>query len=105
MRSNSDNKVFNNFTVHVKGVNVVEGKNMAVHAYMEYLDPDGDYVIFRYTQNPGEEAATTTLLAGTGKFKGITGGGQAKRITGGRPVAAGTTQFCNIHKGTFTVPK
>jgi len=93
------------FTVHVKGVGVFEGKKQTVYAYMKYLDPDGDYVIFRYTQNPGEKAATTTLLAGTGKWKGITGGGKAVRITRGKPVAPGTIQFCNNHKGTFTVPK
>jgi hypothetical protein len=105
MRSNSENKVFDNCTAHIKGVAVFEGKKQFVHCYLKYLDPEGDYVIFRYTQNPGEKAATTTILAGTGKYKGITGGGKAVRIAGGKPVAEGTTQFCNNHKGTFTVPK
>jgi hypothetical protein len=104
MRSNSENNVFDNCTVDTKGVVMIEGKNMTVHAYMKYLDPDGDYVIFLYTQNAGEKAATTTILAGTGKYKGITGGGKAVRITRGKPVAPGTSQFCNNHKGTFTVP-
>jgi len=105
MRSNNESKVFDNCTIHTQGVAVIEGKNMTVYAYMKYLDPGGDFVIFRYTQNPGEKAATTTIMAGTGKYKGITGGGKAKRITRGKPVAAGTNQFCNNHKGTFTVPK
>jgi hypothetical protein len=105
MRSNNESKVFDNCTIHTQGVAVIEGKNMTVYAYMKYLDPEGDYVIFRYTQNPGEKAATTTIMAGTGKYKGITGGGKAKRITRGKPVAAGTNQFCNNHKGKFTVPK
>lgn len=105
MRSNIESKIFDNCTVHSQGVHVIEGKNTTVYSLMKYLDPDGDYVIFRYTQNPGEKAATTTLLAGTGKWKGITGGGKATLITRGKPVAAGTIQFCNNHKGTFTVPK
>ena len=105
MRSNSENKVFDNCTVHTKGVLVLEGNKQTVYAYMKYLDPEGDYVIFRYTQNPGEEAATTMILAGTGKYKGITGGGKAVKIAGGKPVTPGTMQFCNNHKGTFTVPK
>jgi hypothetical protein len=105
MRSNSKNKVFDNCTQDTKGVVMIEGKNRTIYAYMKYLDPKGDYVIFRYTQNPGEKAATTTILAGTGKYKGITGGGKAVRITRGKPVAPGTVQFCNNHKGTFTVPK
>ena len=105
VRSNSENKVFDNCTVHVKGVAVWEGKKQTVYGYMKYLDPDGDYVIFLYTQNAGEKAAMTTILAGTGKYKGITGGGKAVRITRGKPVAPGTSQFCNNHKGTFTVPQ
>jgi len=105
MRSNIESKVFDNCTVHTQGVMVIEGKNTTVYAYMKYLDPGGDYVIFRYTQNPGEQEATATIMAGTGKWKGITGGGKAKTITRGKPVAEGTFQFCNTHKGTFTVPK
>jgi hypothetical protein len=105
MRSNIESKIFDNCTVHVQGLMVREGKNATAYAFLKYLDPDGDYVIFRFTQNPGEKAATTTILAGTGKWKGITGGGKATTITGGKPVAPGTIQFCNNHKGTFTAPK
>ena len=105
MRSTTESKVFDNCTVHSQGVGMWEGEKFSVYSYMKYLDPDGDYVIFRYTQNPGEKAATTTILAGTGKYKGITGGGKAVRIAGGKPVVQGTSQFCNNHKGTFTVPK
>jgi hypothetical protein len=105
MRSNIENKVFDNFTVHTQGVMLVEGQNTSVYCYMKYLAPDGDFVIFRYTQNPGEKEATTTLLAGTGKWKGIQGGGKAVLITQGKPVAPGTIQFCNTHKGKFTLPQ
>ncbi len=104
MRSNIESKVFDNCTVHTVGVSVVEGKNRTVYGHMKYLAPDGDYVIFEYKQNPGEQASTTTLLAGTGKWKGITGGGKAVLITKGIPVVKGTFQFCNNHKGKFTVP-
>lgn len=105
IRSNIESKIFDNCTVHVQGTQVIEGTNRTVNAYLKYLDPDGDYVIFRFTQNPGETTATTTILAGTGKWKGITGGGKATTITQGRPVASGTLQFCNNHKGKFTLPK
>jgi hypothetical protein len=105
MRSNNESKVFDNCTMHTLGVMEIAGKNITVYGHMKYFDPSGDYVIFRFTKNPGEKAATTTLLAGTGKWKGITGGGKAVRITRGKPVAAGTNQFCNNHKGRFTVPK
>ena len=105
IRSNGESKIFDNCTVHVQGVQVIEGTKRTSYSHMKYFDPDGDYVIFRFTLNPGETAATTTILAGTGKWKGITGGGKATTITQGKPVAAGTFQFCNDHKGKFTLPK
>jgi len=105
MISKIESKIFDNVTVHVHGVMVMEGNKMTVYAHMKYLDKDGDFVIFRYTQNPGETSATTTILSGTGKWKGITGGGKATLITQGKPIVPSTSQFCNNHKGTFTVPK
>lgn len=105
MISKIENKIFDNVTFHTQGVMVVEGKKMTAYAHMKYLDQDGDFVIFRYIQNPGETSATTTILSGTGKWKGITGGGKATLITRGRPITPGTSQFCNNHKGTFTTPK
>jgi len=105
MRSNNGGKVFDNCTVHVQGVGMYEGKNITKNSYMKYLDPDGDFVIFRHTQRPGEKAATTTIVMGTGKWKGVTGGGKAMQIAKGKPVAEGTVQFCNNHKGTFTLPQ
>ena len=105
MISKMENKIFDNVTFHTQGVMVVEGKKMTAYAHMKYLDQDGDFVIFRYTQNPGETSATTTILSGTGKWKGITGGGKATLITQGKPITPGTSQFCNNHKGTFTTPK
>jgi len=104
MRSNIENKVFDNCTVQTQGIMLVEGQNRSVYSYMKYLAPDGDFVIFRFTQNPGEKEATTTLLAGTGKWKGIKGGGKAVTVTQGKAVAPGTSQFCNTHKGKFTLP-
>ena len=104
MRSNIENKVFDNCTVHIMGLMFVEGKKRSTNSYMKYLAPDGDYVIFQYIQNPGEKEATTTLLEGTGKWKGIKGGGKAVTITQGKPVTPDTAQLCNTHKGKFTLP-
>ncbi len=104
MISKMENKIFDNVTVHSQGVMVVEGNKMTVYAYMKYLDQDGDFIVVRYSQNPGETSATTTFISGTGKWKGINGGGKATPITKGKPIVPGTTQFCNNHKGKFTVP-
>ena len=104
MRSNDAGKIFDNCTVHSQGINMIEGKDQTVLSYMKYLAPDGDYVIFRFTQNPGETSATTTIMMGTGKWKGITGGGKATRLTQGKPVTPDSFQFCNRHTGKFTLP-
>jgi hypothetical protein len=105
MRSNIENKIFDNVTVHSQGVMMMEGKMVTSTFYMKYLDRDGDFVIFLFKQNPGETSATTTILGGTGKWKGITGGGKATLITQGKPVTPDSNQFCNNHKGSFTLPK
>ena len=105
MISKIESKIFDNVTVHAQGVVVMEGNKTTVYSHMKYLDRDGDFVIFRYTQNPGETSATTTILSGTGKWKGITGGGKATLITQGKPIVPSTSQFCNNHKGTFTLSK
>jgi hypothetical protein len=104
MRSNEAGKIFDNCTCHIQGVAMREGKKLTVYCYMKYLAPDGDYAIFQYTQNPGETSATTTIMMGTGKWKGITGGGKATTITQGKPVTPGSMQFCNRHTGKFTLP-
>jgi hypothetical protein len=104
-QSNNESKLFDNSTIHGLGVMEIQGKNITLHGHLKYLDPDGDFVIFRYSRNPGEKGSTTTLLYGTGKWKGITGGGKAMRIATGKPIAEGTAQFCNNHKGTFTLPE
>lgn len=105
MISKMENKIFDNLTVHAQGIMVMEGSKMTVYGYLKYLDRDGDMIILRYTQNPGETAATTTILSGTGKWKGITGGGKATLITQGKPILPSTTQYCNNHKGSFSLPK
>jgi len=74
-----------------------------VHGYSKFMDPDGDIVILDYSQI-GKEA-TTKFLQGTGKWKGITGGGKAWSITSGKPITAGTSQGCNRQTGTFELPK
>ncbi len=105
MMSKIENKIFDNVTLHSQGITVIEGNKRIMYFHMKFLDKDGDMVIFRFTQNPGETSATTTILSGTGKWKGITGGGKATLITQGKPIEPGTLQFCNNHKGTFTLPK
>lgn len=43
IRSNVENKIFDNFTLHCAGIRrVVDGKGES-YGYFKYLDPDGDF--------------------------------------------------------------
>jgi len=105
MRSNHESKVFDNCTVHSLVTIATEGKDKTVNGYIKYIDSDGDCVIFRSQRNPGEKTATMTILTGTGKWKGITGGGKIVPVAWGKPVVEGAYLGCNNHKGTFKLPK
>jgi hypothetical protein len=102
-RSNSENKVFDNCTVFYVGVaRSAPGKTTA-YGYSKYMDPDGDFVIMESTRE--EDVTTMTFLQGTGKWKGIKGGGKLRRIAAGKPIMPGTSQYCTRHIGTFELPK
>lgn len=103
IRSNHENKVFDNCTLHhVRVVRVVAGK-VTAHGYSKFMDPTGDIVVLYFSQ-VGKEV-TTKFLQGTGKWKGITGSGKVRHIARGKPITAGTVQGCNRQTGTFELPK
>ena len=102
-RSNSENKVFDNCTVFYVGVARSVPGNTTAHGYSKYMDPDGDFVIMESIRE--EDVTTMTFLHGTGKWKGIKGGGKLRRITAGKPIVPGTSQYCTRHTGSFELPK
>jgi hypothetical protein len=104
-RSNHENKVFDNYTFHYVGVyRFTAGKLIAQHGYTKFMDPDGDCFLVEVS-NVGGQSSVTKLLHGTGKWKGITGGGELKIIAQGKPIKPGTWQGCARHIGTFELPK
>ena len=103
-RSNHENKVFDNYTFHYVGVyRIIAGKVIAQHGYTKFMDPDGDCFLVEVS-NVGGQGSVTKLLHGTGKWKGITGGGELKPIARGKPIKPGTWQGCSRHIGTFELP-
>jgi len=103
VRSNLENKVFDNFTLHCAGIRcVVDGKGES-YGYFKYLDPDGDFFFMEGKAAAGE--VIMKFLSGTGKWKGIKGEGRIKVITQGRRVTPDTSQICYRHIGTFELPK
>jgi hypothetical protein len=103
-RSNHENKVFDNCTFHAVAVmRIMDGKTTET-GYFKIMDPDGDIIVGEITRFETEES-TWKFLQGTGKWKGITGGGKGRTIARGKPITVGTFQACFRHMGSFELPK
>ncbi len=102
-RSNVENKVFDNFTLHCAGIRHITDGKAEAHGYFKYLDPDGDFFFMEGTAV--EREIIMKFLSGTGKWKGIKGEGRIKVITRGRRITPDTNQVCYRHTGTFELPK
>ena len=102
-RSNSDSKVFDNCTVFYVGVAKNSPTKGTAYGYSKYLAPDGDYVIMESIRE--DDVTMMKFLQGTGKWRGIEGGGTLRRIAVGKPIVPGTSQYCTRHIGTFELPK
>jgi hypothetical protein len=106
-RSNLENKAFDNLTFHGIGVaRDLADKRRHRYGYIKFMDPDGDILITEnfHTLDTGQEA-DWNFLQGTGKWKGIKGGGKLRRLAVGKPISPGTSQYCTRHIGTFELPK
>jgi hypothetical protein len=101
--SNHANKKFHGMSYRCIGTNkIVNGVRQQV-GYCKYMDADGDLIVGEGTRN-GKEGSWK-FLYGTGKWKGITGGGPiGVNVASGKPISEGTFQVCQRAKGTFTLP-
>ena len=102
-RSNSENKIFDNCTVFYVGVARTMPGMSTAYGYSKYMDSDGDFVVMESIREGAETHCK--FLQGTGKWKGIKGEGKLRRIAAGKPISAGTNQYCTRHIGTFELPK
>jgi hypothetical protein len=103
VRSNVENKVFDNFTLHCAGIRRITDGKAEAHGYFKYLDPDGDFFFMEGKAAEGE--VIMKFLSGTGKWKGVKGEGRIKVITRGKRITPDTNQVCYRHTGTFELPK
>lgn len=101
--SNHPSKAFDNSTYHCGGVTRVMKGKVSFLSYCKFLDPDGDMVV---GESVGESPeGKWTFLQGTGKYKGITGGGKNWSVTRGKPITPGTSQGCLKAVGTYKIPQ
>lgn len=102
-RSNDESKAFDNWSLQIVGTVKIDSGKYSSQYYGKYLSPDGDIVIGEGYRN-GDEGAWK-FINGTGRWKGITGGGTNKIVSNIKPIMKGTTQGCSIATGTFQLPK
>ena len=100
---NLEAKVFDNMTLHSVGLMKIERGNITAIMYGKYMDPSGDFLVVEITQVGMER--DWKFLYGTGKWKGITGGGKGFPFTKGKPITPGTSQGCVKVTGTYELKK
>ena len=101
--SSSTTKEWENATTRCVGyMRVVGGKPLG-RGVCKWVHATGDTAVGEYEYST-TAAPKFTWLTGTGRLKGIGGGGSFKTIFNGKPVDAGTSQGCRQDWGTYTLP-
>ena len=106
--SNNENKAFDDMTSYCFAVRkFVAGEQRKSLTYTKFMDKDGDFFVVETIRDGTETGpeGTWTFLEGTGKWKGIKGGGKAWFSGRGRAQTASTAQGRVRMKGTYDVPK
>jgi hypothetical protein len=94
---NLGNKAFNNMTYHSVGLSKTVSRIMTGTYYSKYMDPSGDFFVVEISQIGME--VDWKFLYGTGKWKGITGGGKASGLP------PGEFDQCEAITGTYELKK
>ena len=97
-------KVFENYTHMCVGAIRIMGGEQISKGYCKYMAPDGDFFIVSFDGVGGAKPLPWEFIYGTGKWKGVKGGGTAKYITRGKPIVEGTSQSCMEILGTYELP-
>ncbi len=100
---NTESKFFDNSTVHLVGVMKIDKGKVTGSNLGKHMDPSGDFYVIE--SSLGGTEVGWKFIYGTGKFKGITGGGKAVRFTKGKPISPGTSQYCVKVTGTYELAK
>ncbi len=100
---NSGGKFFDNDTVHSVGIMKIDKGKVTGSFVNKHLSPNGDFYVLEGTIAGSD--VDWKFIYGTGKFKGISGGGKSIRYTKGRPVTPGATQLCSKVTGNYELKK
>jgi len=102
--ASSTNKDWASATAHCGGHwRVVDGKESS-GGVCKWVLPSGDTAVLEWKgTGPGE--GSVVFLSGTGKLKGIQGGGPWKIVSNAKPADEGTSQRCVHSWGKYTLPE
>jgi len=106
--SNNENKIFENLTSHCVAIRkFVAGKQMKSLTYTKFMDSDGDFFVVETVGDALEiwPEGKWVFLEGTGKWKGIKGGGKAWFTARGKAITSDTFHGRVRMTGTFEMPK
>jgi hypothetical protein len=105
-RTNGDKKLLHGFSIHCAGNVRLISKKRTLSGGCKVLDPKGDSIALAYEGEgaPGAEFGTADAVAGTGAWKGVTGGGKWQVHTPSNPLAPGAYQGCLRYQGALKVP-
>jgi hypothetical protein len=100
-----DNSGFANHTQRCVGsVAIIRGVSKG-SGYCRNVDPEtGDLILVEWNSNGKPGTGTFRYVYGTGKWKGISGGGEYQPVATTRAVDGGTYQNCIKTQGSYTVP-
>lgn len=105
VRSNLEKKAFDNCSYHLVGIDTIIADKRTQSGYSKFMDSDGDFVVMENFVPLGAKEATWKFIYGTGKWKGIKGGGKTVRVIRVKSITPDTRQYCFTNIGTFELPK
>jgi len=101
--ANSSTPAWENATTHCVGYLRIAGGKPVGKGVCKWVHPSGDTAVGEW-EMPATGPNAFTWLTGTGKLKGIQGGGSFEFVSKARPVENGTSQSCRHDWGTYTLP-
>ncbi|MGZ3568729.1 MAG: hypothetical protein ACXU9W_08035 [Thermodesulfobacteriota bacterium] len=103
-QSTHPSKLFDNWTRHsiytVKRI----GDKMGWNGFTKTLAPDGEFIMWEFSGD-SQGGSDVKALYGSGKWKGVRGEYNGKRITRGKPLEPSGDQFCEKVVGWIELAK
>jgi hypothetical protein len=100
--STSATKDLESATQHCLGMMRIQDGKRTGKGMCRWTDAGGNTFVGEW-ESTGNEGKWV-FLSGTGRFKGVKGGGQFQYLTNAKPVVEGTAQSCRRDWGTYTTP-